>query len=60
MTFRHSLTQSWVKDSIGSIRGEPTIISPTSYKARFCDIIPKYFLWVPDKWWPWQVAVADR
>ncbi|KAF8517300.1 hypothetical protein BU17DRAFT_50059 [Hysterangium stoloniferum] len=46
--------ESWVKDTSflggGSGKGEPTIVTPKQYKARFRTAMERYFPLVPDRW----------
>jgi len=46
--------ESWVKDSSflggGASKGEPTIVTPKQYKARFRSAMERYFPLVPDRW----------
>ncbi|KAF8584674.1 hypothetical protein K439DRAFT_1566358 [Ramaria rubella] len=46
--------ESWVKDASflggGAHKGEPTIVTPKQYKARFRSAMERYFPLVPDRW----------
>ncbi|KIJ28157.1 hypothetical protein M422DRAFT_215436 [Sphaerobolus stellatus SS14] len=46
--------ESWVKDASflggGAGKGEPTIVTPKQYKARFRSAMERYFPLVPDRW----------
>ncbi|CAG0896870.1 unnamed protein product [Darwinula stevensoni] len=38
--------EGWVK----SLSGQPTVVSPEIYGARFCEAMARYFFMVPDRW----------
>lgn len=50
--------ESWVKESgiLGGGGKEPTIVSPRQYKSRFRESMERYFLMVPDKFCPMDIA----
>lgn len=46
--------ESWVKERglVGGGVKEPTIVSPKQYKFRFREAMERYFMMVPDCWYP--------
>jgi 1-phosphatidylinositol-3-phosphate 5-kinase len=61
MVSRDKRFESWVKDSTflgGTGKGEPTIVTPKSYKARFRAAMESYLLLCPDRWT--DVAEKER
>ncbi|KAL1740523.1 hypothetical protein HDZ31DRAFT_47338 [Schizophyllum fasciatum] len=55
--------ESWVKESAflgGGGRGEPTIVTPRQYRARFLAAMERYFPLVPDRWMKQRDATMER
>jgi len=55
--------ETWVKESAflgGVAKGEPTIITPKQYKARFRSAMERYFPLVPDRWTKQQDTPDDE
>ncbi|KAF8320522.1 uncharacterized protein EI90DRAFT_3080477 [Cantharellus anzutake] len=55
--------ETWVKESAflgGAAKGEPTIITPKQYKARFRSAMERYFPLVPDRWTKQQYTPDDE
>ncbi|KAJ9122292.1 hypothetical protein QFC22_001713 [Naganishia vaughanmartiniae] len=52
--------ESWVKDLGAAGRGEPTIVTPKQYKARFRAAMDKYFPAVPDRWSTFETPLGNQ
>ncbi|CAM1296401.1 PIKFYVE (predicted) [Pycnogonum litorale] len=49
-TFTWDKKLEMVVKAIGSQGKMPTVVSPDSYRTRFCEAMDRYFLMVPDRW----------